>query len=221
VQLIAHGAEDQWKGYASMVIGKPIFWVVVCSVLSACQPAAEGVAGPVGLASRLIGHEFAVVPFSDLVGEGLGCKFASSGSVWQAGVERPGWVRGLLLCGDGVPYLFLAKHIGVTQFAMAGGETPQPYPRNKILAVQKLPEVANFSTDPERPGLLELVDSFAGQCDLDGGEGSSFVALVRWDGESEVQGPPGVQAGWGFDVETARVVPLDPRRLTCEPMLMD
>lgn len=204
-----------------MVSIKQMPLLLLCVALSACKPAGHGGAETTDVASRLIGHEYAVVPLSDTVAEGLACKFASSDDVRQASVEKTGWTRGLMLCGDSVPYLFLAKNVGVTQFAMSGGDPPQPYPRNKILAVQQLPKVSNFSTDGDGSELPELVDSFAGQCDLDGRGGTSFVALVRWNGEATVQGPPGVQAAWGFDVEAARVVQLDPQRLTCEPMLME
>ncbi|MFN3439758.1 MAG: hypothetical protein ACK41V_18835 [Acidovorax sp.] len=197
----------------------PLF--VLCMALSACKPTGHGVGETTDVASRLIGHEYAVVPLSDTVAEGLACKFASSDDVWQASVEKTGWTRGLLLCSDSVPYLFLAKNVEATQFAVTGGDPPQPYQRNKIVAVQRLPKISNFSTNEDGSELLELVDSFAGQCDLDGRGGTSFVALVRWNGEATVQGPPGVEAAWGFDVETARVVSLDPRRLTCEPMLME
>ncbi|MFN7153789.1 MAG: hypothetical protein ACK4OE_08850 [Acidovorax sp.] len=204
-----------------MVKAKHILWALLCVALPACSPPDNRRAETTAVASRLIGHEYAVVPFSDTVAEGLACKFAATDDVWQAGVEMSGWTRGLLLCGESVPYLFLAKNIGVTQFAVSGGNPPQPYPRNRILAVQKLPKVSNYGADGDGSGLLELVDSFAGQCDLDGGGGSSFVALVRWKGEATVQGPPGVEAAWGFDVEAARIVPLNPQQVACEPMLMD
>lgn len=204
-----------------MVSIKHMPLVLLCVALSACKPPGRSEAETTDVASRLIGHEYAVVPLSDSVVEGLACRFASSDDVRHAGIEKTGWTRGLLLCGDSEPYLFLAKNIGVTRFALSGGDPPHPYPRNKILAVQKLPKVSNFSTGADGLELAELVDSFAGQCDLDGRGGTSFVALVRWNGEAVVQGPPGVEAAWGFDVEAVRVAPLDPQRLACEPMLME
>ena len=204
-----------------MVSFKSLFLPVLCVALLACRPTDEAGAHSDAVALQLIGHEYAVVPFSDAVADGIACKRTSSDGVWQAGVEKSGWTRGVLLCGGNVPYLFLAKSVAVTQFAKSGGEPPQPFPRNKIVAVQKLPKVSNFSADAEGSDLPELVDSFAGQCDLECGEGRSFVALVHWSGEAEVKGQPGVQAVWGFDVESARVVPLNPQQVTCEPMLMD
>lgn len=204
-----------------MVIIKSFFLAALCVTLLACRPADEAGAHSDAVALQLIGREYAVVPFSDTVADEIACKRASSDGVWQAGVEKPGWTRGVLLCDGDVPYLFLAKSVGVTQFAKSGGDPPQPFPRNKIVAVQKLPKVSNFGADIGGGDLPELVDSFAGQCDLEDGEGRSFVALVRWSGEAEVKGPPGVQAVWGFDVESARVVPLNPQQVTCEPMLMD
>lgn len=202
-------------------IRKDMPWVFLCLALSACRPSGGNEAETSDVASRLIGHEYAVVPLSDSVVEGLLCKFASSDGVWHAGIEKTGWTRGVVLCCDSEPYLFLAKNIGVTRFAISGGNPPQPYPRNKILAVQKLPKVSNFNAGTDGVQLAEFVDSFAGQCDLDGRGGTSFAALVRWNGEAIVQGPPGVEAVWGFDVEAARVVPLDPQRLACEPLLME
>lgn len=192
-----------------------------CATLAACRPALEAGGSSDALALQLIGREYAVVPYSDAVSDEIACKRASSGGVWQAGAEKAGWTYGVLLCDGDVPYLFLAKSNGVTQFAKADGDPPQPYPRNKILAVQKLPKVSSFTSDGEDVDLPGLVDSFAGQCDLGDDEERSFVALVRWSGEAIVKGSPGVQAVWGFDVESAQIVPLNPQKVTCEPMLMD
>ncbi|MFY3385090.1 hypothetical protein [Paracidovorax sp. MALMAid1276] len=195
--------------------------LVLCVALSACSPHRNDASGADAAASQLIGLEYSVVPYSDVVAEGVPCKRVSTGDVWQGNAAKAGWSRGVLSCGDAVPYLFLENDAGFTQYAKSAGDPPEPYPRKKILAVQKLPRVANFSEQAKGDELPELVDSFAGQCDLDGDQKRSFVALVRWNGEAQVQGPPGIQAVWAFDVDAVRIVPVSPERVTCEPMLMD
>ena len=193
--------------------------LLLCTALAACKPLGEAEVSDVS--QRLVGLEYAAVPLSDSAAEGLPCKFVSSGDISQAGVKQTGWISGQLLCNDHVPFIFLAKQIGETKFAMADGNPPRPYPRNKIVAVQKLPKVSNFSKDGDGLELPELVDSWSGQCDFDGRGGTSFVALVRWNGESVVKGAPGIEAVWGFDLEAHRVVKLDSKRVACEPMLME
>ena len=204
-----------------MVSSKQIAAAFLCVALLGCKPPTGVESDATDVSSRLVGLEYAVIPFSDNVGDGVACKFVSSDDVRKDGVDQKGWTHGLLLCDGRVPFLFLAQDLGMTQFAISGSEPPQQYQRRKIRAVQKLPELANFSPDSGAVDLPEYVGPIAGQCDLDGRAMDSFAALVRWNGESIVQGSPGISAAWGFDVESVRVIPLDPQRLTCEPMLME
>lgn len=203
-----------------MVKRQGVVAAIVGMALAACQPHA-GEEAPDATASLLVGIEYMGIPLSDSVAEGVPCRFVSSGGVGKDGVELPGWVEGQILCNDRVPYVFLAKNIGQSKFAFSLGNPPGPYALRKIVAVQKLPPVSNFSDGGMDSDLFELVDSWAGQCDLDGQGGNSFVALVRWNGYEAVSGPPWIGAVWGFDVDAGRVVRINPERLRCEPMLMD
>ena len=85
----------------------------------------------------------------------------------------------------------------------------------KIVDAQVLPHHA-LAGDPQRPDTLALY--FNGECELDGGTDTLFLALVRFGQRKRVDGHTGVEQPWGFNLSARRIVPLPMQRIVCHRM---
>lgn len=201
-------------------MSKHFSWMLAfCAVLAACKPGERPLPTAVSDAQALIGKEFLVSASQGRFVEGSPCDFLSSGAIWANGKEQVGWFDGVAVCG-GEPVLYLSR----TRESplLQNGDTPIiSLPHRKIVAVQVLPKVSNYSDGDTREDPLELIDPFAGQCSTDMPDDPFYYVLVRWGGKDSVSGPPGIVTVWGVDLANQRYVSLDPRRFSCEQVTMD
>lgn len=153
-------------------------------------------------ARRLIGKEYPSTPSPERHFPDSSCVAIGGGFLVERGVQRTEWAEGVFECSESIVITLERVVPGfrepmrtriVDSAVLKGARTVQP---NQAL------DTINFVTGEE--------------CSLDGTGGTNFYATVRWGKRKKADWRTGVLKAWGFDLRRGKIVPISPKRVTCE-----